>query len=217
MSSVCVNKAGAKHKSVKWPVKRYQPNDHTKSMKIPLAWWKMNSTAYPRVSLLAKCYLYIPATSSPSERALHFALFAQISSHKLFKRLKTSAWSIKLYFILQLYCQDCCDPVFCQGYINIWEVCCPAKGSCDGIHRFEFFHISNILLGWMAGWGPKCGHWSRELFSQVIYWFHKNGIVRERSAPWGSPSGSVEAGAPKLLPTVPGGSGAPIHWRAQSE
>lgn len=35
----------------------------------PLAWWKTHFTTYPRVSLLAKRYLCIPATSSPSERA----------------------------------------------------------------------------------------------------------------------------------------------------
>ncbi len=35
----------------------------------PLVWWKINSATYPRVSLLAKRYLCIPATSSPSERA----------------------------------------------------------------------------------------------------------------------------------------------------
>ncbi|XP_060776792.1 E3 SUMO-protein ligase ZBED1-like [Neoarius graeffei] len=35
----------------------------------PLEWWKTHCTAYPRVSLLAKRYLCIPATSSPSERA----------------------------------------------------------------------------------------------------------------------------------------------------
>ncbi|XP_042604539.1 E3 SUMO-protein ligase ZBED1-like isoform X2 [Cyprinus carpio] len=35
----------------------------------PLEWWKINSAIYPRVSLLAKRYLCIPATSSPSERA----------------------------------------------------------------------------------------------------------------------------------------------------
>lgn len=35
----------------------------------PLEWWKTHCTAYPRLSLLAKRYLCIPATSSPSERA----------------------------------------------------------------------------------------------------------------------------------------------------
>lgn len=216
MSSVCVNKAGAKHKSVKWPVKGTSPMTTPKAWKSPWHDGRWTQQHIPELVSWqsATCIFLPPAHPQSVLYILHFLLrFLAIN----YLRLKTSAWSIKLYFILQLYCQDCCDPVFCQGYINIWEVCCPAKGSCDGIHRFEFFHISNILLGWMAGWGPKCGHWSRELFSQVIYWFHKNGIVRERSAPWGSPSGSVEAGAQKLLPTVPGGSGAPIHWRAQSE
>ena len=35
----------------------------------PLEWWKTHCTSYPRVSFLAKRYLCIPATSSPSERA----------------------------------------------------------------------------------------------------------------------------------------------------
>lgn len=34
-----------------------------------LAWWKTHFTSYPRVNFLAKRYLCIPATSSPSERA----------------------------------------------------------------------------------------------------------------------------------------------------
>lgn len=35
----------------------------------PLEWWKTHCAAHPRVSLLAKHYLCISATSSPSERA----------------------------------------------------------------------------------------------------------------------------------------------------
>ena len=34
----------------------------------PLAWWKVHAVSFPRVSCLAKRYLCIPATSSPSER-----------------------------------------------------------------------------------------------------------------------------------------------------
>lgn len=34
----------------------------------PISWWKQNSTKYPRLSVLAQCYLALPATSVPSER-----------------------------------------------------------------------------------------------------------------------------------------------------
>uniref|UniRef100_A0A9J7X243 HAT C-terminal dimerisation domain-containing protein n=1 Tax=Cyprinus carpio carpio TaxID=630221 RepID=A0A9J7X243_CYPCA len=34
----------------------------------PLIWWRQNSNVYPRLSVLVKKYLCIPATSSPSER-----------------------------------------------------------------------------------------------------------------------------------------------------
>lgn len=34
----------------------------------PLAWWKVHRVNFPRLSKLARKYLCIPATSSPSER-----------------------------------------------------------------------------------------------------------------------------------------------------
>lgn len=36
----------------------------------PLAWWKINVTSFLRVNCPAKRYLYIPATSTPSEHVL---------------------------------------------------------------------------------------------------------------------------------------------------
>lgn len=34
----------------------------------PISWWKQNSTKYPRLSVLARRYLAIPATSVPLEK-----------------------------------------------------------------------------------------------------------------------------------------------------
>ena len=45
-----------------------------------LEWWKQNQYLYPRLSVLAKKYLCIPASSVPSERG--FSLAGQIVSKK---------------------------------------------------------------------------------------------------------------------------------------
>ena len=46
----------------------------------PLQWWKLNATRYPCVSVLARKYLAIPATSVPSERA--FSLTGHLVNEK---------------------------------------------------------------------------------------------------------------------------------------
>lgn len=47
----------------------YLQAPNTDSETNPLEWWKAYCTSFPRVSLLAKRYVCIPATLSPSERA----------------------------------------------------------------------------------------------------------------------------------------------------
>ena len=46
----------------------------------PLQWWKLNAACYPCVSVLARKYLSISATSVPSERA--FSLTGHLVNEK---------------------------------------------------------------------------------------------------------------------------------------
>lgn len=57
------------HQAVEAELNSYLQSANADSDTNPLEWWKTHCTAYPKVSLLAKRYLCIPATSSPSERA----------------------------------------------------------------------------------------------------------------------------------------------------
>ncbi|KAJ8388164.1 hypothetical protein AAFF_G00136300 [Aldrovandia affinis] len=43
------------------------------TMSNPLEWWARNEKQFPRLAKLAKSYLAIPATSTPSERAFSLA------------------------------------------------------------------------------------------------------------------------------------------------
>ncbi|CAJ1057870.1 hypothetical protein F7725_004922 [Xyrichtys novacula] len=54
-----------------------QPLSKTES---PLSWWKSNKTKYPTLASLAKSFLCIPATSTPSERL--FSAAGNIASKK---------------------------------------------------------------------------------------------------------------------------------------
>ncbi|XP_034145491.1 zinc finger BED domain-containing protein 1-like [Esox lucius] len=44
----------------------FSPTIHSEA--DPLAWWKLHQVTYPKLTKLARKYLCIPATSSPSER-----------------------------------------------------------------------------------------------------------------------------------------------------
>lgn len=54
--------------SVRGELENYLMAPDADSETEPLDWWKMHERHFPRVSQLAKRYLCIPATSSPSER-----------------------------------------------------------------------------------------------------------------------------------------------------
>jgi len=47
--------------------------DEVKCKEDPLCWWKMNGSHFSHLELLARMYLTIPATSTPSERVFSVA------------------------------------------------------------------------------------------------------------------------------------------------
>lgn len=55
--------------AIEMELKSYLLTPEADSETDPLGWWKIHEFNFPRVSSLAKKYLCIPATSSPSERA----------------------------------------------------------------------------------------------------------------------------------------------------
>ncbi|XP_051780341.1 E3 SUMO-protein ligase ZBED1-like [Erpetoichthys calabaricus] len=55
--------------SVACELENYLQSSYLDSEGDPLKWWKEHEKIYPRLSKVAKKYLCIPATSSPSERA----------------------------------------------------------------------------------------------------------------------------------------------------
>lgn len=59
--------------SVLQEVKMYMGEPPAKRSVDPLQWWSLNLERFPRLALLAKKYLCIPATSTPSERVFSTA------------------------------------------------------------------------------------------------------------------------------------------------
>ena len=59
--------------SVENEVRTYLSESAIRRSEDPLNWWKLNQPRFPRLSVLAKKYLCIPATSTASERAFSTA------------------------------------------------------------------------------------------------------------------------------------------------
>lgn len=56
------------HTQVRKEVLTYFEEKSLAKEENPLLWWKVNNDKYPTLARLAKSYLCIPATSTPSER-----------------------------------------------------------------------------------------------------------------------------------------------------
>jgi hypothetical protein len=65
----------------------------------PLEWWKMNEKRFPILSILAKVYLCIPATSTPSER-----LFSNAGNLMTVKRTQLSNSTFEHLLFLKKNC-----------------------------------------------------------------------------------------------------------------
>ena len=55
--------------SVENEIKRYLLEDVTDGKENPLEYWRLKSVIFPSLASMAKVYLAIPSTSTPSERA----------------------------------------------------------------------------------------------------------------------------------------------------
>jgi hypothetical protein len=58
---------------VKEECQKYASEKHASRDSDPLKWWAVNASHYPSLSVLAKKYLCVPATSAPSERVFSAA------------------------------------------------------------------------------------------------------------------------------------------------
>ena len=54
-------------------IRDYFATPHIPTMDNPLKWWSLNEDQFPRLAKLARQYLAVPATSTPSERVFSLA------------------------------------------------------------------------------------------------------------------------------------------------
>ena len=59
-----------KHKSVQRQLDDYLKEVRIKPKECPGAWWRLNKDKYPHITKLARKYLSIQGTSTPSERVM---------------------------------------------------------------------------------------------------------------------------------------------------
>ena len=70
-----------KRQSIQEEFEKYVDSPQIATGLNPLEWWAVNEKEFPRISVLAKAYLAIPATSVPCEQSFSKAGFITENRH----------------------------------------------------------------------------------------------------------------------------------------